>query len=167
MFGPLAELPKHVLIPRDEFARLLVPTAHTTDFGYCIHDFTMSPCQLHADCIHCQDMVCVKGDEERTAKLHRRLDEARALHGQSLAAVNEGYAGGDRWMQHQEAAIERMTQLCAILDDPSVPNGAVIQLSTPNMASRVKQAVEARLGHELSGSSEMKLLSGLMNAMGS
>ncbi len=49
MFGPLAELPKRALIPRDEFARLKVPTAHTTDLGFCIHDFTMSPCQLHME----------------------------------------------------------------------------------------------------------------------
>ncbi|OYY94429.1 MAG: integrase [Hydrogenophilales bacterium 28-61-23] len=165
MFGPLAELPKRVLIPRDEFARLLVPTAHTTDFGFCIHDYTMSPCQLHADCIHCQDLVCVKGDEERAVKLHRLLEEAKALHEQSLAAVDEGYAGSDRWMQHQKTTVERLTQLCGILDDSSVPNGAVIQLSTPNMASRITQAVEARLGHELSGSSsEMKLLSRLMDS---
>ncbi|MBN0091555.1 integrase, partial [Pseudomonas aeruginosa] len=38
MFGSLAELPKKVMIRRDEFARLVIPTAHTTDLGYCIHD---------------------------------------------------------------------------------------------------------------------------------
>jgi hypothetical protein len=50
MFGPLANLPKRIVIHRDEFARLKVPTAHTTEFGVCIHDYTMAPCQLHADC---------------------------------------------------------------------------------------------------------------------
>ena len=166
MFGPLAELPKRVPIPRDEFARLMVPTAHTTDFGFCIHDFTMSPCQLYADCIHCQDLVCVKGDEERAAKLRLRLDEARSLYEYSLAAVNEGYAGGDRWMKHQEATVERLTQLCGILDNPSVPNGSAIQLATPHMASRIAQAVEARLVNELPESGDMNLLlSGLMASM--
>ena len=47
MFGPLAELPQRVMIRRDEFARLVIPTAHTTDLGYCVHDYTSSPCQLH------------------------------------------------------------------------------------------------------------------------
>jgi hypothetical protein len=166
MFGPLAELPKRVLIPRDEFARLIVPTAHTTDFGFCIHDYTMSPCQLNADCTHCQDLACIKGDEERAAKLRLRLEEARSLYEHSLAAVGEGYAGGDRWMKHQEATVERLSQLCGILDDPSVPNGSVIQLATPHMASRVTQAVEARLGHELTEGGGMHLLlSGLMDSM--
>jgi hypothetical protein len=37
----------------------------------------MSPCQLHRDCIHCEDLVCVKGDEEKTIRLRQNLDEAR------------------------------------------------------------------------------------------
>lgn len=42
--GPVARLHRVALIPRDQFARLKVPTAHTTEYGYCVHDFTMLPC---------------------------------------------------------------------------------------------------------------------------
>lgn len=145
MFGPLAELPKRVMIRRDEFARLVIPTAHTTDIGYCVHDYTSSPCQVHMDCIHCQDLVCVKGDEEKTALLRQRLDEARDLEDKATAAQEDGYFGSDRWAEHHRSTVERLSQLVAILDDPSVPDGAVIQLSTPNMASRIAQAAADRL----------------------
>jgi hypothetical protein len=129
MFGPLAKIPKKVLIFRDEFSRLKVPTAHTTDFGFCIHDYTMTPCQMHLDCIHCEDLVCVKGDTEKTERLKKRLKMARCLMVQAENAVNEGYAGSDRWMEHHRSEMERLNQLCEILDDPDVPIGAVIQLS--------------------------------------
>jgi hypothetical protein len=48
MVGPLASLPKNDLIPREDFLRLKIPTAHTTEVGFCVHDYTMSPCQLIA-----------------------------------------------------------------------------------------------------------------------
>nr|WP_315168522.1 integrase [uncultured Deefgea sp.] len=144
MFGPLAELPKKVMIRRDEFARLVVPTAHTTDLGYCVHDYTASPCQLHMDCIHCQDLVCVKGNAEKEAFLRQSLNEATGLMTKAQEATAEGYSGSDRWLDHHRATVERLTQLCSIMDDPAVPEGAVIQLATPTMPSRLDQAIENR-----------------------
>ena len=140
MFGPLAEIPKKVLIPRDEFARLRIPTAHTTELGFCVHDYTMSPCQLHRDCIHCEDLVCVKGDEEKTIRLRQNLDEARELLRKAEDAVGGGYAGGDRWLAHHQSTVERLSQLCSIMDNPSVPHGAVVQLAPPSAANRVIDA---------------------------
>lgn len=140
MFGPLAEIPKKVLIPRDEFARLRIPTAHTTDLGFCVHDYTMSPCQLHRDCIHCEDLVCVKGDEEKTIRLRQNLEEARELLRKAEDALAEGYAGGDRWLVHHQSTVERLSQLCSIMDDPDVPLGAVVQLAAPRGTFRVSDA---------------------------
>lgn len=145
MFGPLAELPNKVLIRRDDFARLVIPTAHTTDLGYCVHDYTSSPCQLHMDCIHCQDLVCVKGDIDKTVQLRQRLGEAQALMEKAEAATGEGYSGSDRWLDHHRSSVDRMQQLCAIIDDPTVPNGAVIQLAAPKMPSRIDQSAGDRL----------------------
>jgi hypothetical protein len=131
MFGPLAELAKKSLIPRDEFARLVVPTAHTTELGYCIHDYTMSPCQQHRDCIHCTDLICVKGDEAKDRQLRLQLEEARGLLQRADEAKKDGYYGSDRWLEHHASTVERLSQLCSIIDDPKVPIGAVIQLSPP------------------------------------
>jgi len=158
MFGPLAELAKKTLIPRDEFARLVVPTAHTTELGYCIHDYTMSPCQQHRDCIHCTDLICVKGDEEKERRLRQQLEEARDLLRRADEATKDGYYGSDRWLEHHASTVERLSQLCSIIDDPKVPIGAVIQLSPPkpivetiNMQRRID--VANAIGHVASHSS--------------
>ncbi|ENH6339637.1 integrase [Burkholderia vietnamiensis] len=145
MFGPLADVPKKVPIRRDEFARLIIPTAHSTDLGYCVHDYTASPCQLHMDCIQCQDLVCVKGDIKKMAMLRQQLEEAKLLMEKANAAVSEGYSGGDRWLDHHRSTVDRLSQLCAIMDDPTVPNGAVVRLETPKMPSRVEQSDRGRL----------------------
>ncbi len=164
MFGPLAELPKKVLIRRDEFARLVVPTAHTTDLGYCVHDYTASPCQLHMDCIHCQDLVCVKGDTEKEVLLRRRLDEAKELMDKAQAATSEGYSGSDRWLDHHRLTVDRLIQLCSIMDDPAVPNGAVIQLATPTMPSRLDQVT--KIGQSQPENQQAHLLAGIKALLG-
>lgn len=145
VFGPIAELSKKTLIPRDEFARLVVPTAHTTDFGYCIHDYTMSPCQLHRDCIHCSDLICVKGDEEKERRLRQQLEEARGLLRRAEEASKDGYYGSDRWLEHHSSTVERLSQLCSIIDDPKVPIGSVIQLTSSKVpASRIAEKKKLR-----------------------
>lgn len=136
MFGPLAELDKKTLIPRDEFARLVVPTAHTTELGYCIHDYTMSPCQTHMDCINCSDLICIKGDAEKERRLRQQLDEAHGLLQQAEQATREQYFGSDRWLDHHKATVERLSELLSIMDNPNVPDGAVIQLSPPKTSAQ-------------------------------
>ena len=165
MFGPLAEIPKKVLIPRDEFARLRIPTAHTTDLGFCVHDYTMSPCQLHRDCIHCEDLVCVKGDEEKTMRLRQNLEEARELLRKAEFALAEGYAGGDRWLVHHQSAVERLSQLCSIMDDPGVPLGAVVQLAPPRGTVRVSAASRNALPPTEPTSTPTGLLADIMSSM--
>ncbi|MDP5556578.1 integrase [Pseudomonas aeruginosa] len=145
MFSSLAELPKKVMIRRDEFARLVIPTAHTTDLGYCIHDYTASPCQLHLDCINCQDLVCVKGDVRKTAMLRRRLAESRDLLCKAETAREDGYSGSDRWIEHHRSTVERYSKLNSIMEDPTVPEGAVIQLAPPIAPTRIKREKVRRL----------------------
>ncbi len=129
MFGQLSKVPSRVPILREDFARLVIPTAHTTDFGFCIHDYTMSPCQKHRDCLSCGDLLCVKGDTEKEARLRARQRETRTLLVQAEAAMTGGENGATRWVTHHRASLARIDQLCGILDNPNVPVGAFVQLT--------------------------------------
>lgn len=142
--GPLANIPKQYLIRRDEFARLMIPTAHTTDIGYCVHDYTMSPCLVHMDCINCQEHVCIKGDFSKTSRLMQQFDEAKSLLAKAESAAKDGYYGSDRWLEHHRLTAERLRQLCEIMDDPKVPIGSIIQLNNVKSPSRIEQAVSSR-----------------------
>ncbi|NIF56250.1 integrase [Burkholderia sp. Ax-1724] len=93
MFGPLAKGSRSALITRDEFSRLKVPTAHTTAFGYCIHDFVMSPCQMHRDCLNCSEQVCIKGESEKEKHIRQAHQEITRLVEMAERAETEGELG--------------------------------------------------------------------------
>lgn len=142
--GSLAIVPRKTMIARIEFGNLKVPTAHTTDFGYCIHDYVMSPCQLHRDCINCDEDICVKGDKVRNASVRQALAESNRLREDAARAVARGDKGAAAWLDHHALTHSRLTKLVDIFDDPAVPPGSVIQLAITNTPSRIEQAGRRR-----------------------
>lgn len=152
MFGPLGHAPSVPSITRDEFANLKVMNAHTTEFGYCTHDFASTPCQKYLDCLNCNELVCIKGDEARETNIRRQLDEIRDLLAAARKGVEEGAYGADRWLQHQTQTLQRLEELSAIFDNPMVQRGAVIQLKHLPSTSRLTQAGQV-LGMDLSSQS--------------
>src|SRR5450631_1916784 len=135
---------KAVLVKRDEFERLQVKTAHTTEFGFCVHDFAMLPCQLHMDCLNCDEHLCLKGDKVRNENLRRWRDETKALLESSNVAESDGIEGADRWTQHQTRTLTRVEQIIEVYEDHAVPNGAVIQPAWGSVASWIEQGREER-----------------------
>jgi hypothetical protein len=143
----LAALPaarKATLILRNKVGQLKLTAAHTTEYGYCIHDYTMLPCQLHRDCLNCTEQVCVKGEAAKEENLRQLVSETRALLASAESAKREGEAGANRWVDHQRLTLSRAEELVEILDDPEVPDGSAIQLRGIVPASRLEQALEQR-----------------------
>lgn len=144
-FGELVTQARVTLVPRKEFAALMnIGAAHTTDLGFCIHDFAQSPCPIHGDCDACNEQVCIKGDEagERNARL--RYAETEILLKAAEDAESEQLYGATPWVQHQRMIFDRLKQLVQFLDDPSVRPGALIRLLPIEQPSRMRQALENR-----------------------
>lgn len=143
MIGPLAnidEIKKKVVISRDEYAILKIRTAHLTEYGVCIHDYTMTPCQLHRDCMSCTEQVCMKGDTERNNKIRYLRDETEKLLENAKNALEKKYYGSNKWVEHHTIVLDRLNQICKLLDDPTVPEGSFIQLSNIPVTSSIEQA---------------------------
>jgi hypothetical protein len=87
----------------------------------------------------------MKGDSSRNAEVRRQLQEARQLLEQAESAMKESNYGADRWVAHQKVTVERLEQLCSILDDPSVPVGAFITLAPPPSAEAPRLGNQASL----------------------
>jgi len=132
-----------------EFNALEKPTAHVTEFGFCIHDFVMSPCQRFRDCLNCTEQVCVKGDRrlqglrEQLALVEEQLDAAKQ-------GAAEGLYGADPWTLIQSQTRDRLINLIAIMADPSVPDGSLVRLANPREFSPALRALRAR-GHDGAG----------------
>ena len=165
MFGPLGHAPSVPSIKRDEFANLKVMNAHTTEFGYCTHDYASTPCQKYLDCLNCNELVCIKGDEVREANIRRQMEETRGLLVAARKGVEEGAYGADRWLQHQTQTLQRLDELSVILDNPMIQRGAVIQLKHLPSVSRLSQAGQA-LGKDLSSTSDLSQGAALLASVG-
>ena len=120
------------LVTRSEFNGLGLTAAHTTQYGWCEHDFASEPCQMYRDCINCEEQECIKGETQKEANLRMLKSETEYLLEQAREALSEEEYGADTWVKHQRVTLERVNALLSILEDPAVPAGARIRLDVTN-----------------------------------
>lgn len=154
------QVAKKLPMTTQEFNALEMPTAHITEFGFCGHDYSMSPCQRFKDCINCTEHVCVKGD--------RRIDRIKELYGvvnsqveRAEVEIADGIAGADRWYEVHKQAQVRYRELIRLYEDLRVPNGSMIRLRNPNEFSPHRRAVEAKASRGEITDDERRLLTGV------
>jgi hypothetical protein len=137
-FGPLAEfIRNNPVVSREDFIDQAFATAHVTEIGFCIHDWVMLPCQIHRDCINCNQHVCVKGDAQKNNNIRATLRDSKILLEKAIEAKGDGFYGADRWLEHQQEVVSRLSELVKILDDPTIPNGSIIQLNQKEQFSQI------------------------------
>ena len=128
---------------RQEFNALTIPTAHVTEYGFCIHDYVMSPCQRFRDCLNCTEQVCIKGDR-RLDRIRTRYAQVSQLMERARREIAEGSAGADRWYEIHALTEKRLGSLLAILGDPSIKDGAIIRLNNDQEFSPLRRALDAK-----------------------
>jgi hypothetical protein len=144
MFSPLAEFALRAPMTKEEFLKLAIPTSHSTEFGFCIHDWTMSPCDKYRDCLLCTEHLCIKG-HAKNERVREMLVEAEEQLIATEDALNNGYFGADRWLDHHRKIVAVLREHVKILDDPQIPSDSVYQLTGIREYSPVTQAIEARV----------------------
>lgn len=145
VFGGSLENKTHLPVSYDDFVKMKYPTVHATEIGFCVHDFTMIPCQIHRDCLNCREHVCVKGDEVKAKRLQRQLDIAEEQLAKALEEEGEGTFGAGRWIEHHKTTVTRLRQLVAIMIDPDIPEGTLVHASPTVQHSPINMAVHDRL----------------------
>lgn len=147
--GSLVPEKARQIVLRSEFTSLGLATAHTTEFGWCTHNFAAEPCQRHRDCINCEEQVCVKGEKQKETNLRRLKEETEYLLGQARKALSEQEYGADAWVNHHTRTLARVDQLLAIMESETTPAGAVIRLASA--PAELPRATESRAVLALAG----------------
>ena len=151
-FGFTRELAVHVprtLVSRGNFSDIIGDrAAHTTLFGYCVHDFASEPCQMYRDCLNCQEQICVKGEAHKLENLRHVREEMEVSLTNARHAMSEGDYGADLWVRQQEQSLERVKMLIGYLSNPEVPDGARIRVA-PNSVPALLEPGAARIGSVL------------------
>ncbi|MAY34930.1 MAG: integrase [Spongiibacteraceae bacterium] len=165
MMGPLDKVKSHMPVTLEDLDAIGEGIAHVTEYGFCVHDFSMVPCQKHRDCINCTEQVCVKGDEEKLARLKMQRDMTQAQLDKAESGVAEGFYGAGRWYEHQKQTLTRTIELIQLLESDDIEDGAVIRLRNDSEFSPLRREIAAkesqpRLGVGSADKEEMRALLG-------
>ncbi len=142
--GVLAKIRTNVPVTLDDLQAIGEGIAHVTEYGFCVHDFSMVPCQRHRDCLNCSEQVCVKGDSEKLSRLKLLRDGIRLQLWKAEAASAQRVYGADRWTQHQLKTLQRADELISLLESTETPDGTVIWLSDDQEHRPLRRAMAAR-----------------------
>ena len=94
LFGPAGDVAKHLPVTIQEFNTLDHAAVHVTEYGYCVHDYTMGPCEKFRDCVNCTEQVCIKGEDiEILDRIKKRLVKSERMFCIADAAVESGETG--------------------------------------------------------------------------
>lgn len=101
---------------------------HVTPFGLCLHDFTVSPCPFHINCLNgCSDYLRRKGDEQERARLlDLRERTLLANIAARKAALTEKKPLAASWIQHNENLLAGIDQALKVDADEQVPNDSFV-----------------------------------------
>ncbi|MGZ0080082.1 hypothetical protein [Methylomonas sp. ZR1] len=117
-------------------------TLHQTEFGVCIHDYIISPCSKHRQCITCPEQVCLKGDNVKLERLKTHLEAEQSLLISDRAAMVEGTIGADRHYNKRLESIKICSELIEKLTDDTLPDGTLIKLSSASNMSHLDKALD-------------------------
>jgi hypothetical protein len=148
LMGPAGDISQHVPVSAKEFALVERGAVHTTEFGFCTHDYLMSPCDKYRDCLNCAEQVCIKGSGDCLARLKARLAEIEIEKRHAEVSMREEEVGADRWYEHHQRAELRLRQIVEIMESPQVMDGAQIRLRDGRDYSHLGRAL-GKAGVEL------------------
>lgn len=131
-------------VSREDFLKAQIGSAHVTDYGICIHEYSLLPCQAHGDCLGCSENVFVKGDRKHHEKIENRLELAIRQLEESRRAEGEGARGADRWTQDHQRKIEKMRTIVAIHRDASIADGTIVNPGATRQDNEIAMAVRDR-----------------------
>lgn len=131
-------------VNQEDFLTAQIGSAHVTDYGICIHDYSLLPCQSLGDCLGCSENIFVKGDKKHYQKIEKHLELAEIQIDQSRQAEMEGAYGADRWTQDHQRKIKVMRTILEIHQNDSTPDGAIINLEAVRRDDEIAMAIRDR-----------------------
>lgn len=125
-------------VDRAQFLDAQIATAHTTDLGMCVNDWSLAPCHHHGSCADCCDHLVVKGDATQRSRAETLLAETDFILAKAREEVAEESYGASNWVAHQERMKAGLRAILAVHDDPDLPDGTLVQ-ANPTGALRGPQ----------------------------
>jgi hypothetical protein len=115
------ELPRS---KRDVFLEAEIQAVHVTAFGLCLHDFAVTPCPYHLNCVRgCADYLRTKGS---SSERHHLVQIQRGTE-QALASAKARGEVAKAWITHCEETLAGVNRALAIDEDPTSADGDLVK----------------------------------------
>jgi len=102
---------------------------HVTEFGYCTHDYVISPCTKFRDCINCSNHICVKGDKDSLGRLEAKAADTEQLLEKAKIDMEAEEYGAEKWFAFHEKTQTRLQDLIALLKSKNLEDGALVRMN--------------------------------------
>ena len=114
-------------VTRRDFNLRQAGPVHKTEFGYCLHDWPMSPCDKFRDCLNCTEHVYIKGNASCHARIKDNAEFLQSQYDEALEAISRGEAGADRWLEYLSRTLFPVKELLVLLESDEIEDGTVIK----------------------------------------
>ncbi|WP_194430845.1 hypothetical protein [Pectobacterium carotovorum] len=134
-------------ISRESLLSLNHSAVHKTEFGYCVHDYTLSFCEKFRDCLNCSEQICVKGNFDNLKRLKERLSNMNELIDVTIENTSENDLSldKDRWLTFNFRTKERLQELIGILESNEIADGSFVRLSNQSYSHLSRTINEGKL----------------------
>jgi hypothetical protein len=113
---------------RDGFLKARFNTAHMTDIGACVQDWSLAPCPSHGACAGCSEHLVVKGNATHKSRAEWLLVEHEAMLAEAKAEMDEGTYGASAWVAHNTKMVEGLRKTVAVHENAEIADGTVVQI---------------------------------------
>jgi len=121
---------------KEEFLQTFVGVAHFTPYGVCTHDFALTPCLYHLNCLAgCADYLRTRGDQEESQNLIQLRTFTVLELEKAGAALSEQSPGASNWVDFNRRTLAGIDAALAV-DEPGPLPARATNAVFPNGRSR-------------------------------
>jgi hypothetical protein len=101
---------------RDAFLEAQVQHVHVTDVGLCVHDFSVSPCPHHLNCLKgCGDYVTDRSDPvQRQQLVQLEIRTRKVVEAELEQADEEGEEVSENWIDEHRTVLANLQKINAM-----------------------------------------------------
>jgi hypothetical protein len=119
----------------------------TTLYGICVHDWTLTPCNKHADCLNCSDLLMCKGHQRSIAAIQEERDRIAENLAAAQSQIDSGKRVASRWYDAHSNMLVRLDELLGAMTNPEITDGSAIRMKGKDFSheSRILNKMEETL----------------------
>lgn len=102
---------------------------HRSRYGICRRSWRLGPCNKFADCLNCSELLMCKGDKVAADIIASDRNNLMQTYKAAQQAITNGERAASRWTEKAGPQIERLDQLLAIFNDPSISDDSPIEMA--------------------------------------